>query len=307
MRWSVAVIVLCAQIASAQPAQPITAYAKREAAAHRKQAKVHLAKGQIDLAIRELEQAVEYAPEPDALMELATLYERVPDEPKALATYARIKEGKHAPAAQDRIKAINTERERREAEARAKAEAEAKAKAEEEARRKAAEAAEAARKADIERRKADDADRQRRSAEADALEARVRARAEQRHRDALAGAERADYERSRDLRKERRARGVRYLKLGLVTGAVAGAGMLVGRWQTSRIEEGGFETASDISFALTTGKIANYTAYAFGVPAVLGITAGVTFMILGRDRSDVRVSAVSTGSMYGIALSGTLP
>lgn len=305
MRWSVVVVMLLgAGLASAQPASP---QAKRAAATHRKQAKAHIARGKLDLAIRELELSVERVADPAVLFELAGLYERLPDEAKAFATYQRITDGKHAAEAQGRIAAITAERERREAEAKAAAEAEAKAKAEEDARRKAAEAAVAARKADEERRRAELAERKRHSAALDALEKMTRATAEERHRSAGAGAARADHERTRDLRRDRRVRGVRYLKLGIASGLVAGAATAFGAWQTSRVEEGGFATASDISFALTTGKVANYTAYAFGIPAAIGVAAGVTLIILGREPGDVRLSAVSTGSLHGFAISGTLP
>jgi tetratricopeptide (TPR) repeat protein len=297
MRWSAIVLLVCAHIASAQPAG-------RSAAAHRRQAKVYVAKHQIDLAIKELELAVEQAPDPDTLFELAQLYDQVPDEAKALASYQRITEGKHLAAAQARMAAIFAAREQRDAEAKLRAEAEAKAKAEEEARQRAADAAEAARKADEARRHAEDEDRQRRSTDADRLEARTRELAEQRHRDARIGTARADWIRDREIRGDRRARGVRYLKIGIVCGAVAGAAAAIGAIETSRIENGGFSTASNISFALTTGHVANYVAYGFGIPAVIGIAAGVPLFVLGRPRGELRVSAVATGAMQGLALSG---
>lgn len=301
--WWVLVLCLCVGVASADV--QVTPAAKRAAAVHRKKAKALLAKRQPDLAIRELELSVEQVPDPEVWFELGQLYEQLLDEAKALAAYQRVTAGKRAADASGRVTAITAAREQREAEAKAKAEAEAQAKAEEEARRKAAAEAEAARQADMERRRVEDADRQRRSREADALARSTRDLAEARLQQGATGAERMTWEIDRTRRQRRRAQGLRYLKIGIGCGTVAGIAAGVGAIENARVRAGGFATASDISSAMSTGRIANYVAYGFGVPAVVGLAVGVPLVVLGRDRGEFRVSAIATESVHGFAISGT--
>jgi hypothetical protein len=300
--WCVLVVVFCVGIAGAQGVTPA---AKKAAAAHRKKAKGLIAKKQIDLAIKELELSVEQVPDPEALFELGQLYEGLPDEAKALVAYQRVTDGKRAADARARVTALEAARTQREAEAKAKADEEAKRKAEEEERRKADEAAEQARKADEERRRIEAADRQQRSAEAATLEQATRKLAEERLQHGASGAGRARWELDRTKRQQRKKLGMRYLKIGIACGAVAGIAAGIGAYANASVEDGGFATAGDISRTIKIGRISNYVAYGFAVPAVLGIGVGVPLVVLGRDRGELRVSAIASDSVHGIALSGS--
>lgn len=306
MRW-VVVVMLWWSVAYAQPAQSVTPAQKREAAVHRAKAKAFIAKKQRDNAIIELEASVAAVADPDALFELAKLYDQIPDEDKAFAAYQRIATGKHLAAAELRMKAIATARAERAAEAAAKAAAEAKAKAEADAKARADAEELARRKAEEERQRAEREDRERRRVEAEARDAALRKSIEERGDARVLGARRAEWDVERERRRERRARGKRYLTLGVACGAVAGIAGGIAALQYSRVEEGGFSTASDISFAITSARVATYTAWSFGVPAAIGIIVGVPLVVLGRDRGELRVSAVANDSMNGIAFSGTLP
>jgi hypothetical protein len=308
------VVMLCAHVVYAQPASDakqqekpaITSAQKKAAATHRAKAKV-LAKRQPDKAIVELEASVAIIADPAALFELARLYDAILDEDKAFATYQRITEGKHVADAEKRLKAIMEARAKRQAEAAAKAEAEAKAKAEAEAKARAEADAVARRKAEEERQRSERQDRERRNAEAEARYTALRKTIEERHQTLVLGAKRGEWDVDREKRRGRRERGKRYLKLGIASGAVAGIAAGIAVLQYSRVEDGGFSTASDISFALSSARIATYTAWGFAVPAAIGIGVGVPLLVLGRDRGEMRVTAVANDTMQGIALSGALP
>ncbi|HTL37017.1 MAG TPA: tetratricopeptide repeat protein [Kofleriaceae bacterium] len=311
MRWLL-VLMLCGGVVHAQPAPEakpaLTAAQKKEVAAYRAKAKAFVAKKQLDKAIAELEAAAAITPpDPDALFELAKLYEQVPDEENALAAYQEITSGKHLGDAQARIKAIIDARAKRQAEAAAKADAEAKAKAEADAKAAAESAARAAREAEEARQRSEREDRERRNAEMDSQEAALRASIEKRHDDIVIGAKRGEWDVERERGSVRRERGKRYLSIGLGCGAVAGIAAAIASIQYGRVEDGGFATASDVSFAISSARVATYAAWGFGVPAAVGIAAGVSLLVIGRDRGEMRVSAVAHDGMHGLALSGTLP
>ncbi|HUS28502.1 MAG TPA: hypothetical protein VMZ53_08335, partial [Kofleriaceae bacterium] len=307
MRWMV-VVLLCVNVAYAQPAPDakavVTPAQKREAAAHRAKAKAFVAKKQRDKAIVELEASVAILPTDDALYELATLYDQIPDEDKAFSAYQRIAGGNHLSDASARLKAIIEARTQRAADAAAKAEAEAKAKAEAEAKARTEAEARARRTAEESRQRAEREDRDRRDAEANAREAALRKSIESRHDALVLGAKRAEWDVDREKRRERRARGKRYLRIGVACGAVAGVAAGIAALQQSRVDNGGFATASDISFAISSARIATYAAWAFGVPAAVGIGVGLPLLVLGRDRGEMRASVVANDGMQGIALSG---
>lgn len=298
------VVLLCTAVAYADPPTPA---AKSAAAGHHRRARAFAAKHQLDDAIREDELSIEQVADPDVLFELAQLYDQKPDEDKAFATYQRITEGKHLQDAQTRLAAITAARAQREAETKARADADAKAKADEEARRAAEAAAAAARKADEDRRRSEQADREQRGKELDAAEAATRKQAEERQSEAASGAARADWELAHARHLQRRALGMRYLKLGLGCGAVAGIAAGIAALEYHRVDAGGFSTASDISRAITIGQVGVYGAWAFGVPAAIGIGLSLPLLVMSIDRGEYKVSAVASHGMNGFALSGPLP
>jgi len=311
MRWLL-VLMLCAGVTHAQPAPgpapTLTAAQKKQVAAMRAKARALVAKKQLDKAIEELEAAAAITPpDPEVLFELAKLYDQVPDEDNALAAYQEITSGKHLGEAEVRIRAIIDARAKRQADAAAKAEAEAKAKAEADAKAAAEAAARATREAEEARQRSERDDRERRSGEMDAQEAALRASIEKRHDDIVIGAKRADWDVDREKGRGRRDRGKRYLGIGLGCGAVAGIAAAIASIQYGRVADGGFDTASDVSFAISSARIATYAAWGFGVPAAVGIAAGVSLLVIGRDRGEMRVSAVAHDGIHGLALSGTLP
>ena len=306
------VVLLCA--ASAVYAQPApeakpgaTAAQKKDAAAHRAKAKAFLAKKQRDQAIVELEASVAIVADPDALWDLAKLYDAIPDEDRAFATYQKIAGGKHLADASTRLREIVDARTKRAADAAANAAAEAKAKADADAKAKLETEELARRNAEEERQRVEREDRTRRNAEADARDAALRKSIEERH-DAIAlGARRGEWDVDREKRRDRRERGKRYLRIGVACGAVAGIAAGIAVLQYKRVEDGGFSTASDISSTITTARVATFAAWGFGVPGAVGIAVGVPLLVLGRDRGEMRMTAIASDQMQGIALSGTLP
>jgi len=311
MRWLL-VVMLCAGVAHSQPAPgpapTLTPTQKKQVAALRAKARALVAKKQLDKAIEELEAAAAITPpDPEALFELAKLYDQVLDEDNALAAYQEITSGKHLGEAEVRIRAIIDARAKRQADAAAKAEAEAKVKAEADAKAAADAAARAAREAEEARQRSEREDRDRRNAEMDAQEAALRSSIEKRHDDIALGAKRGEWDVQRERGRERRERGKRYLGIGLGCGAVAAIAAGIASIQYGRVKDGGFDTASDVSFAISSARVATYTAWGFGIPGAVGIAAGVSLLVIGRDRGEMRVSAVAHDGMHGIALSGTLP
>jgi hypothetical protein len=313
MRW-LFVVLLCSGVAYAQPApqkpapeKPApTAAQKKEAAAHRARAKAFSAKHQNDKAIVELEASVAIVASPDALYELAKLYDQVPDEDKAFTAYQRIVEGKHLAEAESRMTAIIAGRAQRKADADAKAVADAKAKAEEEERVRRVNLELARRKADEDRRHAEEDDRKRRHAEADARETALRTSIEVRDRERILGARRGEWEVDREKRRQRRERAKHFLTIGVACSAMAGLAAGVALLEHSRIDNPGM-TTEQIATANSITRIATYTAVGFAVPGALGIVIGVPLFVIARDRGEMRVTAVSSDSMHGIALSGVLP
>jgi transketolase len=162
-----------------------------------------------------------------------------------------------------------------EADAQAKAEAEAKAKAEADAKAKAETEAEAQRKAEEERIRSEQEDRARRSKQADEREAALRTQIERRHGELVLGAQLADREIDREIRRECTERAKRYVKMGIACGAIAGLAAGIAAIQYSRVDSGGFSTASDISFAISSARVADYAAWGFGVSSAIALTVGL--------------------------------
>lgn len=259
MRWVVVILLAMSAVAVADD-QPTPAM-KKAAAAHRKTAQSLVAKHKVDLAIHELELSIEQVPDPDALFELARLYDQLPDEDKAFATYQRIADGPHAADAKLRIDAITAARAQRAIAEAARAEAEAKAKAEQEARDAAAAAAEAQRKADEERQGSEAEDRQRRSAEADARDAQLRKALEQRSEVAPGSLGAVHGRRTRhDL-------GVKLVEIGLACAGVAGV-------------SAGFALISDAhGDKVGVQDVTTYGAYGFAGAAALTMVVGAPLIV----------------------------
>lgn len=305
------VLALSVAPAGAQPRKP-TPEAIRQAKSHFKQGKAFLDQKLYDDAIRELQQAYELSPLPELLFNIAQAYRLKGDNDKALATYQQFlqlePDGALPDEARTHVAYLTADKEKRDAEARAQAEAAAKAKAEADARRAAEEAAAAEQlRQDEDRKRREAVQHQRDEEERVKREAEEARLAEIHKREAAAAALRDAWNDARDQRAKQRRRGYKYAIVGASCVGVATAFGLLGLHENSSVQGGGFATSGDIGSALTTGKVANYLAYGFLIPGVIGLGFGIPMIALHLDQGEYKVEPTATTTSVGLVLSGTLP
>src|SRR5262249_45002566 len=147
-----------------------------------------------------------------------------------------------------------------------------------------------------------------RKAEEDARRAEEERRQAERERQRqIEQAARDKWNAERAQRTHRRHQGYVVGGIGVGCGAIAGVFGYLGASQNSQILSGGFTTASQISDAISTGRVYNALGWGFGVTGLVGVAIGAPIVALHWDRGDFKVVPTATADFKGVSLTGEVP
>jgi len=310
MRSSAILLALClaAPAAAEQKPRPGTTEAVRQAKSHFKQGEAFIKQSLWDDAIREFESAYELMPLPDLMFNIAQAYRQKGDpaaRDHALDIYVKFvdvqPEGQAADEARTHIAYLMKDREARVEEAKRHADEEAKRRADEEQKRLAEARARA--RAEEEARLAEEA-RKRKAEEDERKAEEARREAELARQRAIVQAARDKWNAERAHRTHRRHQGYVVGGIGLGCVAVAGVFGYLGASQSSAVRAGGFQTAADISDAISTGQTYNAVGWGFGITGLVGVAIAAPIIGMNWDKGDFKVVPTATAEFKGVTLTG---
>lgn len=296
MRASIAWLLVVALVVGPRVAWADPA---RDARHHVRDAKRHLAAGELDAAIADWQAAYDLTKEPSLLRDLGDAYARKGDREQTRAYWTRYLAA--APAGRDHD-VVAAKLAAMDAEDAAAAKAEAEAEAEVERRKREAETA-AREEAEAAQRAAD-----RRAAEIarqrEEVEAARRAEAQR-----LADAEKARWDHHATDVRARRRYGWILVGMGIGLGVTAGVFTALSAEINDEIKHGGQFGPSDVVSLEVDGQIEGQLAWSFGLSAVACAAIGVPILLLdpkpGAFHATVSVTGGPAGGM--LSLSGVLP